>query len=155
SSPAPSLTPPADDEPTQIFPRLFISSLSTAESSSIICAHRITHILTIHRLAPPILSTSHPIERMHLPLTDTPFTDLLCHLPSTTQWIHDSLTSSPDSRVLVHCEMGISRSTSVVVGYIMWARGCAVDEAVGMVKEKRAVARPNEGFLTQLGEWRE
>lgn len=37
----------------------------------------------------------------------------------------------------------------------MWARGCAVDEAVGMVKEKRAVARPNEGFLTQLGEWRE
>jgi hypothetical protein len=53
--------------------------------------------------------------------------------------------------VLVHCKAGISRSASVVMGYLLYKNpDMSVAEALAMIKVARPVAQPNPGFLSQL-----
>lgn len=52
--------------------------------------------------------------------------------------------------VLVHCIMGMSRSATVVTGYVMKELGLKRDEALELVRRSRRIARPNPGFLKLL-----
>lgn len=54
------------------------------------------------------------------------------------------------SKVLVHCKMGISRSASVVIAYVMKAKNWNLHKALTYVKNKRTCIKPNENFLKQL-----
>ncbi len=51
---------------------------------------------------------------------------------------------------LVHCAAGISRSASIVIGYLMYAQDLTAVEARARVKEARPCIRPNHGFWEQL-----
>ena len=55
-------------------------------------------------------------------------------------------------RVLVHCHAGISRSSSMVIAYLMWSRRWRFSEAIAFVKQQRACIDPNIGFIGQLME---
>eukprot|EP00796_Vickermania_ingenoplastis_P008335 gene8335-5842_t len=55
--------------------------------------------------------------------------------------------------VFVHCLVGVSRSASVVVAYLMKRWRISVAEAVSFVKRVRAVIQPNPGFIQALQLW--
>ena len=55
--------------------------------------------------------------------------------------------------VLVHCAQGVSRSATLVAGYLMWAEKLPCEAALATVRAARPVADPNEGFLLQLREF--
>jgi len=55
--------------------------------------------------------------------------------------------------VLVHCRAGVSRSASLVVGYLMWKDKISLDKALTQVKKERSRAAPNVGFLRALVAW--
>jgi hypothetical protein len=57
--------------------------------------------------------------------------------------------------VLVHCAQGKSRSSSLVVAYLMNTRKVGFDSALAMVKAHRAMAEPNTGFESKLRGWTE
>ena len=50
------------------------------------------------------------------------------------------------NRVLVHCAMGMSRSATVVIMYLMKKFNLCLDDALSLVKERRHVVDPNSGF---------
>jgi protein-tyrosine phosphatase/endonuclease/exonuclease/phosphatase family metal-dependent hydrolase len=52
--------------------------------------------------------------------------------------------------VLVHCAQGRSRSSTVVVAYLMQSCNCDYETALGVVQEGRSMAQPNSGFQRQL-----
>ena len=52
--------------------------------------------------------------------------------------------------VFVHCAAGVSRSSSMVIAYLMIERGMRFTEAFDFVRKKREVIRPNMGFRAQL-----
>jgi dual specificity phosphatase 12 len=52
-------------------------------------------------------------------------------------------------RALVHCQMGISWSVTVVVAYLTRATGRPLEDLLGEVKEKRKV-KPNPNFMERL-----
>lgn len=52
--------------------------------------------------------------------------------------------------VLVHCAQGMSRSGTVVVGYLMWKNKQPVEAALAQVQRCRPVVEPNPGFMLQL-----
>ncbi|XP_026529962.1 dual specificity protein phosphatase 13-like [Notechis scutatus] len=54
-------------------------------------------------------------------------------------------------KVLVHCAMGISRSATLVLAFLMIYENKNLVEALKMVREHRGVC-PNTGFLSQLRE---
>uniref|UniRef100_A0A669D5Y4 Dual specificity protein phosphatase n=1 Tax=Oreochromis niloticus TaxID=8128 RepID=A0A669D5Y4_ORENI len=53
------------------------------------------------------------------------------------------------SRVLIHCAVGVSRSASIVLAYLMIHHNYTLLDAINKVKERRWIF-PNRGFLKQL-----
>ena len=140
------------DHISEIFPRLYISDLQTAEDAALISSLGITHVLSAmpgHVALPPTV-TAHAVQ---VPLHDAPFAELAAHLPRTTRYIARALRSSPDARVLVHCAMGTSRSVAVVCGYLIAAHRLHPSQALEFVRARRAAAAPNRGFIDQLHEY--
>ena len=66
--------------------------------------------------------------------------------------------ADPVNSCLVHCAMGKSRSTMVVIAYLLSLPVDApgyqedVDGALAFIKTKRRMAQPNSGFIVQLKE---
>lgn len=57
--------------------------------------------------------------------------------------------------VFIHCSgtIGLSRSTSICIAYLMNKEKQAFQEAFNNVKEARAFVKPNEGFVKQLKDY--
>jgi len=53
-------------------------------------------------------------------------------------------------KVLVHCLAGVSRSPTMVLGYIMYRYGVPLKQALEIVTKARPVIAPNLGFVKQL-----
>lgn len=62
----------------------------------------------------------------------------------------DSAMEKPGKCILLHCQMGISRSASLVIAYLMKARSWSLQKAFKFVKDLRPVVKPNRGFMKQL-----
>jgi len=62
--------------------------------------------------------------------------------------VHERL-SRGDS-VLVHCNMGVSRSATIVIAYLMKYMDKTRDDAYIFCKARRPMVRPNDGFWNQL-----
>ncbi|ALX27433.1 hypothetical protein GMAR_ORF58 [Golden Marseillevirus] len=52
--------------------------------------------------------------------------------------------------VLVHCMMGISRSATCVIAYLMLKQGMTLKDALSFVRKRRNCVSPNPGFIKQL-----
>lgn len=50
----------------------------------------------------------------------------------------------------VHCYAGMSRSTTIVIAYLMKTFRWGYDATLHFVRFKRSIANPNEGFAAQL-----
>jgi len=55
-----------------------------------------------------------------------------------------------DGNILVHCNLGISRSVAMVTSYLMKFQRYSLEEALILVREARPQGRPNDGFMEQL-----
>ncbi|KAI8609366.1 protein-tyrosine phosphatase-like protein, partial [Chytriomyces sp. MP71] len=55
-------------------------------------------------------------------------------------------------RVLVHCHAGVSRSSTIVLAYLMRWRGLTLYESWLLTYKARPIIRPNEGFARALQE---
>mmetsp|Transcript_16030 Transcript_16030/g.27333 ORF Transcript_16030/g.27333 Transcript_16030/m.27333 type:complete len:628 (-) Transcript_16030:80-1963(-) len=55
--------------------------------------------------------------------------------------------------VFVHCHQGISRSSAMLILYLMWKEHADYQETHERVKAIREVANPNAGFTCQLLNW--
>lgn len=142
--------------PSEIIPRLYISDLSFVENQSALSSYGITHVLSSISgkvLIPPSSGHFASPQHLYVRVEDLPFAELAAHLPQTTAWISAALRSNPNARVVVHCAEGISRSVSVVAGFLMAQYGWTPSEAIQYIKSKRRGADPNMGFIQQLGEY--
>ena len=60
---------------------------------------------------------------------------------------------SKGGRVLVHCAMGISRSATIVLAYLMYKYRVPLNTAYEFVKARRPEINPNPGFMTILQQY--
>merc|ERR1712039_227136 len=76
--------------------------------------------------------------------------NLLEHLPTALEFLGDA---KKKGRVFVFCMKGISRSSSVVIAWLMLERGIGFEEAWRICEQKRPIVYPNIGFQQQLRHW--
>ncbi|KAK7135113.1 hypothetical protein R3I93_018271 [Phoxinus phoxinus] len=81
---------------------------------------------------------------------DMPSFDLSPFFYSAAKFIKSAM-STPGGKVLVHCAMGLSRSSSLVLAYLMIHEDMTLVEAIKAVALHRNIC-PNSGFLEQLRE---
>uniref|UniRef100_A0A3P9A041 Dual specificity protein phosphatase n=2 Tax=Esox lucius TaxID=8010 RepID=A0A3P9A041_ESOLU len=82
-----------------------------------------------------------------VPANDLPSFDLSAFFYPAAQFIHHALMSG--GKVLVHCAVGVSRSATLVLAFLMIHHHYPLLAAVRLVQQKRWIF-PNRGFLKQL-----
>ena len=107
--------------------------------------HQITHVVS---LFPFVYWRAPDVEFLSLDLLDTPYARIDDALRMAITFIDGA--RARNGRVLVHCYAGISRSSTMVIGYLMEKQGMSFDEALAHVRRAWPRASPNTGFANQL-----
>ncbi|KAH9951883.1 protein-tyrosine phosphatase-like protein [Amylocystis lapponica] len=128
-------------------PNIFLGPCSAASSSKFLSAEGITHILSIGSTPASRLPN---ITYERLPLTDSPSSSISQTVESAVVFIDGARLKN--GKVLLHCSAAISRSPTVLAGYLMKSQGMTLVEALGMIVIARPTVSPNSGFLAQLKE---
>lgn len=79
---------------------------------------------------------------------DVPSYNMAPFFDEAADWINYAVHNG--TGVFIHCHMGISRSTTLLLTYMMKYEGLGLPEALRHVKSRRPIANPNSGFMKQL-----
>ena len=71
----------------------------------------------------------------------------------SSDFIRKSLIDSKNDNVFVFCQMGVSRSSTTVVAFLIREYQISLIDAIKSLREARDIIRPNFGFLRQLLDW--
>ncbi|XP_058639310.1 dual specificity protein phosphatase 19b isoform X2 [Onychostoma macrolepis] len=129
-----------------IRPFLLLSSQDAAHDIDTLKKLQVTHVLNVAYG----VENAFPDLFMYKTVTvlDLPEIDITSYFPECFQFINEA--SQQGGVVLVHCNAGVSRSASVVIGFLMSQEKMSFNEAFSAVKTVRPYIQPNPGFMSQL-----
>lgn len=136
-----------DKECSKVAEHIYVGGDAVAKDKNILKNNGITHILNCVGFICPEYFRSDFCYRS-LWLQDSPSEDITSILYDVFDYFEDVREQS--GRIFVHCCQGVSRSTSLVIAYLMWREGQSFDDAFQYVKSARGIADPNMGFACQL-----
>ncbi|KAA0203911.1 hypothetical protein HAZT_HAZT006951 [Hyalella azteca] len=138
----------------ECYPGLYIGDIGAAKDRAYLQRVGITHVLntaegkkmcTVDTNAEYYKEVN--IKYLGLELLDIPSANISQFFEQGAQFIDDCLSSG--GKVLVHCFMGISRSSTIAAAFLMLRRNMGVMEALTTLRRRRSIY-PNDGFLHQL-----
>lgn len=130
----------------QITEHLFLSSGRAANNIVLVSNSRITCIINVTQ---DVVNTHIPaVEYVRVPVADSPRSRLSEYFDLIADRIDEEGAKS--GRALVHCNAGVSRSATLCLAYLMKYRNMTLLEAHRLVKARRPIVRPNNGFWKQL-----
>ena len=134
------------DPASKILDYLYLGSEWNASNLEELRQNGITHVLNSTREIDnffPAHFVYHNVREY-----DEEATDLLKYFDGTYKFIRAA--REKEGKVLVHCKMGISRSASVTISYLMKERGTPLEETLAYVRSRRSIVKPNKSFFKQL-----
>ncbi|KAL8150116.1 hypothetical protein V2J09_019924 [Rumex salicifolius] len=136
-----------EKECSRITDHVYLGSDLVAKNREVLRKNGITHVLNCVGFVCPEYFKGD-IAYKTLWLHDRPTEDITSILYDVFDYIEDVRVQG--GRVFVHCCQGVSRSTALVIAYLMWKEGWSFEDAFQHVKATRGVANPNMGFACQL-----
>ncbi|XP_072534286.1 dual specificity protein phosphatase 26 [Salminus brasiliensis] len=136
----------------EVWPNLYIGNVAIAQNKTTLKKMGITHILNAaHSKQGSIGDQSYYGEEFvycGIPAEDSSKFDLSVHFKPASDFIHKALKKK-NGKVLVHCIMGVSRSSTLVLAYLMLCHRLTLRSAIQKVIRRRAIY-PNRNFLSLL-----
>ncbi|XP_075761064.1 serine/threonine/tyrosine-interacting-like protein 1 isoform X3 [Pelodiscus sinensis] len=96
------------------------------------------------------LFTDESKKLLHVSVTDSPHEDLLSSFPTICHFIDAQLALGA---VLVFSTLGLSRSSTAVMAFLMHSFHYPLKRAWKYVQKCKTNMRPNRGFVQQLSDW--
>eukprot|EP00026_Physarum_polycephalum_P020621 Phypoly_transcript_23324.p1 GENE.Phypoly_transcript_23324~~Phypoly_transcript_23324.p1 ORF type:complete len:174 (+),score=17.79 Phypoly_transcript_23324:58-522(+) len=127
--------------------KIWLGSEDAAHSSlEILKAHNISHILTVGFGLSQIYKED--LVCFQVPAIDLEIYNISKDLQKSIVFIDKALQDG--TGVLIHCARGVSRSASIVIGYLIQSRNISYEEAYDIVRKARPIISPNQNFKEQL-----
>jgi len=123
---------------------LYLGCLKGAEDLTLISKHKITHNLYLHTIE----QKEHPnITYKKIVIRDAEDEDINSYFNECFEFIQEAL--SKNGIVLVNCQLGMSRSATIVAMYLMKKHKWSAPDAIHFIQVRRSISL-NSGFLSQL-----
>jgi hypothetical protein len=135
-------------EASEIKPWLFLGGVEVAKSKEYLRQKGITHVLNC---AHTVCENYHEGDFTYvrpIDIADASKEEIGNFMLQTIADIES--VRENQGKILVHCQLGSSRSATLVIAYLMWLENLDVMVAFHEVKRKRSIVSPNLGFMVQL-----
>ena len=130
----------------QVDANIYIGGHLAARNFETIKKHGITRIV---KLLDDQDNYRHPgISYAVFSSLDEPCYDISTDALNAIQFINEGVENG--DKILVHCRSGISRSSTVVLLYLMISRGYTLKNALTLLRCARPFIKPNSGFMQYL-----
>jgi hypothetical protein len=141
--------------PDLIIKGLYLGDRENAYDSDLIMRYGITHVLSIMVVdLYGHMSHFEPYVKIKvIPVLDETTANIKQYFQQANDFIDEGLASG--GNVLVHCVWGMSRSSAIVMAYIMHHYNVNFSKSFNLVRHARPIAIPNKGFVNQLIEYSE
>jgi dual specificity MAP kinase phosphatase len=90
------------------------------------------------------------IESYYWPCSDECHSDMSIYFRRMCRLLRADEFKKP---LLIHCIMGVSRSASLAIAYVICVQHIPVRDALIVVRKQRPQIEPNSGFIRQLLKW--
>lgn len=88
------------------------------------------------------------INLMNIPAKDSKTYIILSDFKRTFEFIDEAFNLN--GKIIVNCARGISRSATIVIGYLMYRYNMSLNHALNYTLSKRSQVYPNDNFRKQL-----
>lgn len=133
------------EPPTQILDNLFIGSKLSALNEENLLDIGIKNVVIAGKHINKFKNTKK-INFIELLIDDSLEQDLTESINNSNIFINQH----HDSKILIYCNSGISRSASILIGYLIKQFNWSYETAFSFVKSKYSKAHPNSNFINQL-----
>ncbi|KAK3894515.1 hypothetical protein Pcinc_001768 [Petrolisthes cinctipes] len=132
-----------------VLPGVMLGSQDVAHDLDILTHNKVTHIINV------ATGVMNLFEEKFIYKTfesyDIPTHRIIDIFDECCEIIHTA--TSTGGCVLVHCNAGVSRSTTIIAAFLIKHHNMNPSEAITFIKEKRPFVKPNSGFMEQLIEY--
>lgn len=126
---------------------LYLGAKGVTSNIEQLCSQNISYV--INCASEPEHATYPPeFKYLHVQVDDNASAEIDKYFDACCAFIQQA--KRENMSVLVHCTMGMSRSASIVLAYLVKCENMTLIEAFEYVKQRRPVASPNPGFMLQL-----
>ena len=129
-----------------IYKNIYLGDYRAAENENYL---KMYDILSVVNCAAELGNDYKDIKSFELNLYDMPSETIIPIFENAYDFVKRNLNHN----ILVHCYMGISRSSSFVIFYLMKECGWDYETCIDFIREKRPTADPNYGFERQLKDY--
>lgn len=135
---------------SEIEDNLFLGSNTVAKNAELLLQHGITHIVNC---AGTVCRNHHPEKFQYLTLflMDGKGEDIECVFLTVLNFMDKATRAG--GKILVHCQLGVSRSATILLMFLMWKHKAPLDSVLDIAKSKRSTCSPNASFIVQLLNW--
>lgn len=133
---------------------LYLSSLSEAINPKI-CGNngylKPTHIINISNKENSNVFENIGVKYLTIRIDDSESSNISQYFEETFNFIDDCIRKT-EGKLLCHCQMGISRASTICIYYLMRAKNMTLHDAYHYLKFRRPEIFPNRSFMIQLME---
>lgn len=131
----------------EVFDSLYVGESSALQQQSAVKGEGITAVVRLDQIPRDKGQWSDDFTLLDMPIPDGEHLDGGT-IDRITRFIAERIDTG--DTVLVHCHLGVSRSVSMAMAYLIAYEGMSLAEAFGTLREGRASAYPHEMLLVSL-----
>lgn len=137
------------NSPSKIISQLYLGNIHHAKDISLLQELQIKNVLSVtnsHETKGLPKFHLYNIQNRHYEKCDNPTEDLLTIFIDCIQFINQAINVRHEN-ILIHCHMGVSRSVTIVIAYLLSKWHLSIQDTLLFVRTKRPLCNPNEGFI--------
>ena len=134
--------------PNHVINNIYLGSDQSANDMDKMKELGITHIIVAaHELK---CRFPHDFKYVQIDIGDTMYENMLDIFENMARYINNVLLDK-NNKILIHCAAGISRSSSIVIAYLIkYTDMKTFDSAFNFLRKIRPLIEPNPSFIKQL-----
>jgi len=137
------------EPPSQIIPDfLYLGNEYNSSCLEQLEALKITHILNMTEEIDNRFESDSKISYRRIAFPDNEKGYIPDIVDQILEFIENARVNK--GRVLVHCRLGVSRSVSAIIAYLLRSSDQSLKQVIEDIQNKRPIVKPNPSFIKQL-----